>query len=420
MSDNASPKSELLNARSDFAGTKILHVMASADPRAGGPVEGVFSCAEIWSRYGVLSHILTLDPIDSPWLRTTRAPVETAGAEDLFFRWLGRWPRLARYGYSPRLAGRLRKISSNYDAVVLNGLWNYSSVGSWRALRDSVTPYYVFPHGSLDPWFKRAYPAKTIFKRLYWNLFEHKVLRDAAGVMFTAEEERHVAETSFSPYAARPFVVGYGARDAPAETSAQAEAFLQAAPAVAGRRFAFFLGRLHEKKGLDLLIAAFAPLTSRFPDFDLVIAGPDQDGLQGQLQRQAEALGLRNRIHWPGMLQGDAKAGAFRAAEVFVLPSHQENFGVVVAEALAFGKPTLITNKVNIWREVEADGAGVVVNDDTEGVREGLARVLALPPPDRARMAAAARRAFELRFDFDRSALLILETILSKGLRNRA
>jgi glycosyltransferase involved in cell wall biosynthesis len=111
------------------------------------------------------------------------------------------------------------------------------------------------------------------------------------------------------------------------------------------------------------------------------------------------------------MLTGDAKWGAFRAAEFFTLPSHQENFGVVVAEAMALSKPLLVTNKVNIWREVEMDGAGIVVADDLEGVSDGLRRMLAMSAAQRATMGAAARRSFEQRFDLEKNAMTLLEVI---------
>ena len=110
------------------------------------------------------------------------------------------------------------------------------------------------------------------------------------------------------------------------------------------------------------------------------------------------------------MLTGDAKWGAFRAAEGFVLPSHQENFGIVVAEAMALGKPLLITNKVNIWREVEADGAGIVVNDDVEGVAADAAHARD-DDDERERMGAAARRSFENRYDLEKNALQLLDII---------
>jgi glycosyltransferase involved in cell wall biosynthesis len=305
----------------------------------------------------------------------------------------------------------LRAHAGSYDAVIINGLWNYASFGAWRALHNMPIPYFVFTHGMLDPWFNTAYPTKTFFKSVFWRLLEHRVLRDAKGVMFTCEEERQLARNSFAPYEAREFVVGYGARDVAGDPNAQRSAFLAKAPATEGRKLILFLSRIHEKKGVDLLVKAFARHAGSHPEYDLIIAGPDQSGLQASLRRLAEDLGVANRIHWPGMLTGDAKWGAYRAAEFFALPSHQENFGIVVAEAMALSRPLLVTNKVNIWREVEADSAGIVTDDDVEGVSDGLGRMLAMTDAERATMGVAARRSFEERFDLEKNALQLLDVI---------
>lgn len=393
---------------------RVLHVIASVDPRHGGPIEGVFSSSEVWFRHGHERHIVSLDPPSAPWLEKARAPVEAVGLDGRLIAALRRVAPWMRYGYSPQLKPWLRAHANHYDAVIVNGLWSYASLGAWRALRRGPTPYYVFTHGMLDPWFNAAYPTKTFFKTIFWRLFEHRVLRDAAGVMFTCEEERRLAGGSFKPYRAREIVVGYGARDVSGDAQARRAAFFARTPAARDRRLILFLSRIHQKKGVDLLIAAFARHAAAHPGVDLVIAGPDQNGLQPELMAKAARLGVAARIHWPGMLSGEAKWGAFRAAEFFVLPSHQENFGIAVAEALALGKPVLITDKVNIWREIEADRAGVVVRDSMEGVADGLQRMLAMSEAERIAMGEAARRSFETRYDLETNALQLLDVIRSE------
>ena len=323
-----------------------------------------------------------------------------------------------RYGYTPNLVKWLRTYASNYDVIIVNGLWNYASFGSWWALRKSETPYFVFSHGMLDPWFNRAYPTKTIFKSIFWKLFEHKVLRDARGVLFTCEEERLLASQSFSPYQAREFVVGYGTRDVAGDPDEQRAVFFAKVPEARSRKLILFLSRLHEKKGVDLLIEAFARHAGDFKDFDLVIAGPDQTGLQARLMKLASELGIAERIHWPGMLSGDAKWGAFQAAEFFVLPSHQENFGIVVAEAMALSRPVLITNKVNIWREIEADGAGLVVNDDVDAIAAGLREMCAQSALERSAIGRKARQCFLDRYDLEENAMQLLALLQNLSARS--
>ena len=392
---------------------KVLHIIASVDRRSGGPVEGVFLSSAVWWDHGHVRHILSLDPSDAACVLESPIPTFAVGPTGKGIEWLRRIFPLMRYAYSPRLISWLDTNVDQYDAVIVNGIWNYASLGAWRGLRKRGVPYFVFIHGMLDPWFNRAYPIKTFFKSIYWRLFEHRTLRDARGVMFTCEEERLSAATSFAPYRAREYVVGYGTRDPSGDPTAQRAAFWERSPQLKGRRFLLFLGRIHEKKGLDLLVEGFARHAADHPEVDLAVAGPDQSGLVAGLKRRAETLGVAARIHWLGMLTGDAKWGAFRAAEAFVLPSHQENFGIAVAEALAMGKPALITNKVNIWREVEADGAGVSVNDDVDGVTEGVGRLLRMTDEEREAMARNARHCFEARYDLKYNAMTLLELMQS-------
>lgn len=391
---------------------KILHVIASANPRHGGPIQGVVNGAEVWRRQGHERHLATLDPPSAPWLAELDLECFAFGRERL------RLP-LARYGFNAKLVPWLKTHAANYDAVIVNGLWNYGSLAVWRALRGSSTPYFVFTHGMLDPWFTRAHPWKGLAKALYWRAIESRVLRDARAALFTCEEEKRLAAQAFSPYRARSCVVGYGARAPEYAPERQVQAFFEHAPNAAGRSFALYLGRIHEKKGVDLLIEAFARLASAFPDLDLVIAGPGRPALIESLRRRVAALGLGSRAHWPGMLSGDAKWGAFRAARFFVLPSHQENFGIAVAEALAAATPVLITDKVNIWREIASDGAGVVVPDTVAGVEQGLRIMAEMTPARHVDMSTRARASFCARYDLDVNAMDLL-TLLSQLCANRS
>jgi glycosyltransferase involved in cell wall biosynthesis len=153
-----------------------------------------------------------------------------------------------------------------------------------------------------------------------------------------------------------------------------------------------------------LLIEAFARVASDHPDVDLVMAGPDEGGLRPRLEVQAKGFGIEGRVHWTGMLEGDCKWGAIRSAEAFVLPSHQENFGVAVVEALACGLPVLISDKVNIWPDVVEDGAGIVNPDTVTGTYQSLMTWLALPVEERQKMASNGVACFRARYEMTRTA----------------
>jgi glycosyltransferase involved in cell wall biosynthesis len=392
----------------------ILHVIATVNPEYGGPIEGIFTSAPVLREQGCDREIVSLDIPSDPWVQSCPIPVYPMGnADPNYLAWRRRIPWM-RYGYSPAFAPWLRENAKRYDAIIVNGLWNFTSFAAWRALAGTDTRYFVYTHGMLDPYFNKAFPIKAAAKQLLWWFSEGRLVNNAAGVMFVSEEERILAHRSFWPFRGKDRVVPYGIVDVAGDPEAQIKAFRDAFPAIAGRRFLLFLSRIHPKKGCDLLIEAFADIAAKDPDLDLVMAGPDSVGWATKLQMAASERGIAHRIHWPGMLKGDLKWGAFRAAEAFVLPSHQENFGIVVAEALACGKPVLTTDKVATWREVDAYKAGFVETDSLAGVKRLLDRFIALPPREMGEMSGRARDAYVEKFDITSMAPQLIEILRSR------
>lgn len=384
-----------LSAPKSHFNMRVLEIIGSVDPRDGGVIEGLLRQSRVRANRGITTHIVSLDGPKAPWVLD--CPVQTFGLGSGSQR--SRRMPWNRYGYAPRLVPWLRKHVADYDIVVVNGLWNYSSLAARLVLPRAAVPYVVFPHGMLDPYFRASYPIKHVAKQMLWFGSEGPLLRDAGAVLFTADAEMVRARHAFWPYHVRGRVVGYGTADIDGDRTLQKAAFQCAVPTLPGRPFLLFLGRIHRKKGCDILVDAFARVAPTRPEVDLVIAGPDPDGLRATIAPIAQAAGVADRIHWPGMLSGDAKWGALRECMALVLPSHQENFGVVVAEALAAGRPVLISDQVNICREVQADGAGMVCRDDVDGVRRMLSDFLSLLAHDRERMGEAARACFLARFE---------------------
>ncbi len=219
------------------------------------------------------------------------------------------------------------------------------------------------------------------------------MLSNAHAVLFTCEEEKRLARGTFFDHADyRETVVAFCAANQATSAAPGPDAFRVVHPLLQGRRYLLFVGRIHPKKACDQLITAFATVADLDPGLDFVIAGPDQTGWVPALKAQAETLGIGNRVHWPGMIGGGVKQEAYANALAFVLPSHQENFGIVVAEALSAGTPVLISIKVNIWREIESDGAGLVVPDTVEDTSDMLRRFLTMPAEAASGMRLAARR----------------------------
>jgi glycosyltransferase involved in cell wall biosynthesis len=384
---------------------RILHCIHSANPAGGGPIEGVKQLSLANGRSGHVVEVLTLDRPDAPWLGTCPVRAHAVGPG---------WPG---YGYTPGLLRWLGRHRSDYDLVVVNGIWQYNALGVWRALRGTDTPYVVYTHGMLDPWFRRTYPLKHLKKWLYWPWADYRVLRDAAAVLFTCEEERRLARQSFWLYRCNERVVQYGTPGpAPGDGEAERLAFVARWPETSGKRCLLHLGRVHVKKAPDLVLRAFADhlrglSAAAAPAWHLIMAGPADHDYGLAMQALAADLGLSGRVTWTGMLSGDLKWGAFRQSEAFFLPSHQENFGIVVAEALACGRPVLISDKVNIWREIEADRAAFVANDDLDGARMLLRQWTALDEGERRAMGERARACFRSRFAIEASAESFIETV---------
>lgn len=371
---------------------RILHSIASVDPAGGGPIEGVRQLSMINEKYDHEVEIVTLDSPDSPFLAKCPFPVHAMG------------PGVTGYGFSRRYLDWMRANARNYDAVVVNGVWGFNALGTWLAMRKQAdVPYFVFTHGMLDPWFKHRYPIKHAKKWLYWPWGLYPVLRDAEAVVFTCDRERQLARESFWLYDCNEIVIRYGTAGIPDPDQDYRSAFLTAHPALAHTRNVLFIGRVHPKKGPDLLIRAVAQMV-RENLWDrnamrVVMAGPTGFDYAEELRAQAEKLGVSDLIYWTGMLQGAEKWGAFQASEVFILPSHQENFGIAVAEALSARVPVLITHPVNISPEIAADGAGLAEEDTVLGTVRLLKKWFhAFSAEDRATMARQARETFLARY----------------------
>lgn len=379
---------------------RLLRVTHTLRSESGGPSESVRRSTVELLRQGHHVEVVSLDPPE-------------LADHDSEFTVHGMGESVSGYGHTPKLEPWLRENRDRFDAVLVHGLWQYQGWGTLRGLAGGTTPYLVFPHGMLDPWFKKAYPLKHWKKQFYWWMREHRVLSRAAAVCFTCEEEKVLARQSFRPYQIDERVVAYGTADPSGDTFEQIAAWNQFCPELSGKPFLLYLGRIHSKKGVDLLLQAYARVWGARADAPaLVIAGPIEGESYGEgLKKLAERECPAGRVFWPGMLKGDIKWGAMRSCEAFCLTSHQENFGIAVAEAMACGRPVLISQQVNIWREVVGDGGGLARPDDLTGAVELLTAWMSMDADARAKMGRAARTCFEARYEIKRAAESLVSTV---------
>ncbi|UST54257.1 glycosyltransferase [Comamonadaceae bacterium OTU4NAUVB1] len=400
---------------------KILHVIPSMDPAQGGVAQAVRNMVPALAQIDVHNEVLSFDAADAGFLGRDGFPVHAIG------------PAKGGYGYCAALGPWLAANLQRFDVVIAHGLWQHHCAGTWRAVvkhrrahaASAGSPrFYVMPHGMLDPYFQKA-PGrrlKALRNTVFWKFIEAKPVNGADGVLFTCAEELTLAREPFTPYRPRrELEVGLGIEAPPPRRPAMAPAFAERCPQVAGRPYLLFLSRLHEKKGTDLLIRAYVELQARWhrdgkgPALPaLVVAGPGLDTEYGRSLQQLAAPqpggpGPAPDVHFPGMLSGDAKWGALYGCEAFVLPSHQENFGIAVVEAMACGRPVLISRQVNIWRECEP--GGIVADDTQAGTLELLTRWLALTPQQQAMLGDEAHAAYQRHFEVDQAARRLKEAL---------
>jgi glycosyltransferase involved in cell wall biosynthesis len=385
---------------------RLLHVIHTVNPASGGPAAAV----SLFVRFatGAQHEVATLDDPQSPWTKDYPCPLHSLG------------PGLLTYGYSRRFGNWLRRYATAYDAVIVHGLWQFVGYAAHKALRMKATPYFIFPHGMLDSWFRRAHPLKHLKKRAYWSI-ESQVLADSQAVLFTADEEKLRADETFSSLGCASQIVPLGAEIPNSNPEADKKAFLDRFPHLRGKRYILFLGRLHPKKAPDLLIKAFGKFLSGQPQDapKLVLGGPPCSAtFDRELRRLVSENCPPGKVTFTGMLSGSLKWGAYHGAEAFILPSHQENFGVALVEALGCGLPALISNQVDIGAEIEASRAGFIQPDSEEGILRLLQQWLNTPASAREEMRASARLCYEQQFTPDAAAQRFIDALRCSGVED--
>lgn len=341
------------------------------------------------SAVGVRAEILTFDDPERPFLRKGNIPVHAVG------------PSYSHYGYAPAASKWLRDNAGRFELLISHNIWLSSAAAVYREHRASGIPFSIFLHGSLAAPFRTASPAKHVKKTIYWRVLGHRILASAHAVFFTSEHERCVSHGTFHPFACEERLVPYAVPRPTPPPRAAVNSFLQRYRELAGKSVVLFMGRLHRIKGVDLLVQAFCEVARQQPTMQLLVVGPDQDGVTPMLKGIAGEAGMADRITWTGPLYDRDKWSAFSLADCFILPSHSESFGVAVAEALAFGIPVLVSDHVGTCPQVMQHGAGISAPDTRMGAVEMLQKWASLPESRKNAMRSAARRCFDREFALD-------------------
>lgn len=362
---------------------KTLHVIPTLSPRYGGPAKVCLEIARRLNRVGQDAMIFTTnrdyprgtmavpvgDPVDHQGVPVTYFPVDVPGLL-----------------ISRQMACALARTVPNVDLVHIHGLYRFPLAAAAYYSQQFRVPYLVRPHGSLDPYLYHKRERRTL-KRIYERLIEFPNLNRAALLHYTTQEEMRSAE--FLKLRSPGVVIPNGIETDDFAALPEAGQF-RSKYGLDGKKIIMHLGRVTQVKGLDILAAAFADIARRRDDVVLVIAGPDIDRYASVIRAKLQGLGVERNVVFTGMLIGDEKLSALRDADIFVLPSYTENFGMAVVEAMAAGRPVVISDQVKIWREVKSGEAGLVTPCDAVEVGRALHSLLD-DPVRRQRLGDAGR-----------------------------
>jgi len=385
---------------------KILHVVDSLNAETGGVAMAVSRLADHQAAHGAEAAIFAHDyeGLGAP-LAVARARCVLLPATRMPFR-LGARTR--------DFSGRLRAEIDKADLVHVHGCWLPTNIRACRAARRAGKPCIVSPRGMLEAWSLRH---RALRKRLVWRLWERTNLTLASGLHATAAAEagQFRAMDLHAPICVAPDAV-----DRPGEAGGRA-ALEEKFPELKGRRWLLFLSRMHAKKGLDMLIDAWADLCPAQPDWHLVIAGSAMDGEDAGYRDHAARRGISDRATFIGHVEGREKSAAFAGADLFVLPTHSENFGIVVAEALAHGVPVITTTGAP-WEVLRASRSGWWIEPAPQALGGALRDALALDPAELRAMGRRGIALVETDFSWDvnaRKLLAFYEWILDPARADR-
>jgi glycosyltransferase involved in cell wall biosynthesis len=365
-------------------------VIPSISPRYGGPSRAVVEMCRALNESGVDSLIATTDA-DGAGRLTVKLGQQISYSKVPAIFFPRQWSEA--YKYSRPLAQWLGEHVRDFDLVHIHAVFSHACLAAANACSKRGVPYIVRPLGTLDPWSMRQ---KRVRKMLFWHLGVRRMLEEAAVVHYTAQLEQELAESSLGLKGGVviPLGVETGGQHIPAEKNGFHSQY-----ALGDDPYVLVLSRLHQKKGIELLLEAFLPLVGQpeFAHWKLVLAGDGDRAYVDHLRRLVTESRGNGSVVFTGWLEGLQKAAALEHASLLALPSYQENFGLCILESLACGVPVLISPHVNLAPEIESAGAGWISPLSREMLEETLSEALS----DRAareKRGQAGRELVEQRF----------------------
>lgn len=339
---------------------KVLHLIPSYLPleKYGGPIYSTHLLCKYLFKKGVNITVFTTAPNFEKERIIDNIKVK-------YFNYYG----YEHYNFSPSLFKSLSKEIKNFEIVHITAIWNFPVFAGAYLSRKFKLPYIISPIGSLDPDVVKS--KSYIIKKIYYYLISKKYIEKASLIHYTTKYEKEKTERYFK-IKNKGIIIPRGIEIPKFENEHNKYVIFDTHPFLKNKKYILFLSRINWKKGLDILIPAFYEISKEFKDIYLVITGPDNEGYGRNVKRWVKNYGLERKVIFTGPLYGDEKISILKNAEVFVLPSYSENFGMAAVEAMACGTPVVISERVGIYREVMKHDAGIITKISRESVYKGI------------------------------------------------
>jgi glycosyltransferase involved in cell wall biosynthesis len=369
---------------------RVCQVVASINRDVGGPAVSVPALAVALAARDVKVSLATLDYSR----HGTQTPAPGVELLSLPAPWLTqRWR-----GWNLPLQRKLFEIAQLTDIVHNHGLWMWPNFYARQAAQRAGKPLVISPRGMVEQW---SLGRSRAIKFLAWQAFEKENLR--AAKMFHATSAAELASLRRLGLRQPVAVIPNGVELPDLAAQPPRTVLENKFPELAGKQWLLFLARLHPKKGVAELLRVWQKLAPQFPRWQLVLAGPDLDGHGEKFRRAAQEMKLAERVTFTGQLDGAEKSAALANAELFVLPTHSENFGLAIAEALAHRVPVITTTGAP-WRELATENCGWWIEPNETALATSLSEALQLPLAARREMGMRGRMLVEKKYSWSMAA----------------
>lgn len=385
---------------------EVVHVISGLARESGGPSRSVPALCKALAARGTLTYLISVTNSKKGTVLESARNVHTSFYPQLGFR---------SAAFAPNLEKALQqKVKRENHAHIIHshGLWQWPCYAAAKVANMTACAHLISPCGMLEPW---SLAHSRWKKRVAWWLFQNRNLKGAACLHAMAEQEaRNIRNLGFrNPIA----VIPIGLDVSTYYTSTRKDEIENKWKSLKGKRLLLFISRMHPVKGLLNLAKAWGDLFKNYPDWHLVIAGPDSGGHTRQVRSAITAIGAENATTFTGPVYGDVKRKLYASCDIFVLPTFSENFGIVIAEALASGKP-VITTKGTPWSELEKHDCGWYIDTGVGPLREALREAMSSSDSKRAEMGKRGRALIKEKYSWPKIAGQMIDVykwLLGKG-----